>query len=387
MDYKTKIKITAVIGIIVVAVIFVLMVLFVTSNKDKGLVKTSNNKQQSVSHEKLDYNINLDEIESFGVQSHYIVAINANGESEKIYDIENKEDAEFQNMVFDDGVLYLVFNENSNTNIYSFNLNKKESKLTNIFETNLSEALKMSDAKFDYENDTIDVFNGNLYLKINNSFIEYNISKGSFSNVISNTNTEGSISGEVNSFVIDKSNKKAYISASIASELDGGVGVYSFDFETRELNQLITLETSASDLILGNNVLAICVPEYKCYYLYNMDEGQVYEIGDEHITEKKHGMLGKIVVCDDFLIYNNEEKIVMKDFEGNTNKELFTISNEEEGYYYNISMLTDNSVQVIVATYDSEVKPYKSIILNLDTNDITEIDEVNDIYFKIIRVK
>ena len=185
MDNKTKVKVAVVIGIVVLAVIFILMVFFVKGNRKSKVNKNIPTKTSTSDEEKVisknenkvnnekdnsdseievenDEKNNLEEFVSLGIRDNYIVKINSDLNFEKIKKIKNG----YQDFCCGDNKIYELVKGNG-IKVIEINLEDENYSEKTILETNDYGIIK-----------NIEYYSGKLYfISENGILIEYSISE------------------------------------------------------------------------------------------------------------------------------------------------------------------------------------------------------------------
>jgi len=392
MDTKTKIKVAIVSAIVIIAIIFILMIIFVKGNngtkKNKNIPNKANaNSSSSNTSNNDDKNnnegktISLDDVCCLAIKDDVLVKIKDDGTSEKIKSLKNEEKI-FIDYTYDSNKAYLVYTDNSQdftkNVIYSIDLQKSNYPESLVYEANSQ----------NYGGDLI--VNGNTiyYTTVSGNLYEYNIDEEKGSELFANNTHISNGSVEISK----KDNKLYFI-----SETNEITEAYSMDLTTKEITTIIKGFTIGNDLLLYKDKYVVCNVDGQNYF-YNLENENLWYIGPNSTYSNIIGAQGKILFYDNqILIYNNEEKIILFDIDGNVMNDEFYIANtnseiDENGrvgfeFIENITMLSSNKMQIKISKgseFAEGSEFVKCIIVNLDTN---ETEETQDFYSNVINIK
>ena len=371
MDNKTKVKVAVVIGIIILAVIFILMVIFVKGNRTKVNknipTKTSNtyeapdedksnnksNEKEEISDNKNKEKITLDETVSIGIKNEEIVIINSELKSKSIKKVKNG----YSDFCYGDNKIYELINDKDGIKIIEINLEDEDYPEKVILSTN------------DYGLvDGINYYSGKLYFVSGNGrLVEYSISEEHFE-FLTNEN-------EVSSFAIDKDNNCIYVGYKPEGE---NAGVYRFDFTENNFIELISLNELPGEMMIKGKALVIDVKELGAIYAYDIEKQTVLEIGSNNYLQKASY---HIAFYDNYILYTDGSKIDLKDNSGNSFQDGWYNLNDNS--ISRISMISKTKLQIARKDEDGEVT--KSIIIDLTNGNAVE--EPETVYFDLILIK
>lgn len=375
MDNKTKVKVAVVIGIVVLAVIFILMVVFVKGNrkpkKNNNIpTKTSNtyenndNTKNEVDNENKDEKDNNDsentdfgDVVSLGIRNRYLVKLDSDLNEEEIKKVKSG----YLDYCYGDNRIYELVEYEQERNadgikIIEINLEDEEYSEKTILET----------ADYGIVND-IEYYSGKIYfISENGTLVEYSISEDYFNN-LSNEN-------EVTSFAIDKDNNCIYEGRRLNGE---NPGVYRYSFTENDYNQLITLNELPEELVVQGKSLVVDVKEVGKIYVYNIENPKVTEVGDNNSLGK---MSSQISLFDNYVLYTDGSKIDLKNESGESYQDGWY--NLGDNSIADISMITNTKLQT--SRYDEDGKISKCIIIDLTSGEAKEKEEV---YSNLILIK
>lgn len=370
MDNKTKVKVAVVIGIVVLAVIFIFMVIFVKGNKtpvnkniptkgQEGYVDptktSSSNKEEKESPGEA---ITLDDVISLGIENGNLVKINKDLSSEVVKKLES---GHVEYCYGDSKVYSAIDNEDGSYSIIEIDLLK----------SNYPEKTILTSSNYETINN-LSYYAGKLYfISGKDSLIEYSISEN-YSKALTNE-------GEASSFVIDKENNIMYVSYKPNGQ---NPGIYILDFTTNSFTQIISLGELAGELILSGKTLVIDVKEFSMLYVYHIEQNTVVAIGSDNYLPEVNNL---IAFYDNVLLYTDGATINIKDENGNSYQDNWYTLNDRT--IADISMIDKTKLQI--ARYDvngaSSGNVSRSIIIDLSNGATTEMPDTA--YTDLIRIK
>ena len=374
MDNKTKVKVAVVIGIVILAVVFIFMVVFVKGNNSpktnkniptrepgtysssSGNTSNSNSNSSTNSTGKSDNKtgkaITLDEIVSLAIKDNCLVKIDSNLKSTIVKELED----EYISFCYGDSKAYIATNQDDSCVVSEIDLLKSNYPTKEIFSTN------------DYSSiNDLDYYAGKLYFVTeNNALVEYSIEED-FSRFLTNEN-------EVSHFAIDKNKNLLY-----ASYMPNGenCGIYVLDFTANTFSQIVGLEELSGELVLNNSSLIIDVKEYGKLFVYNSETNTILDIGDCNLGKTS----SHVAFYSNNLLYTDGNKIDIKDESGN--------SSQDEWYYLGdnsisrISMITPTKLELV--RNDENGKSIGIIIIDL--TDGSAVEEPDIVYSEVILIK
>lgn len=367
MDNKTKVKVAVVIGIVILAVIFIIMVVFVKDNRTpvnkniptkgkegyvdttKNTIENSTSDNQVVSSNKP---ANIAEIVSLGIKDNNLVEIKSDLSSTVVKNLPSG----YKEYCFGENKVYLISdNENRTSSIVEIDL-----------KNNYSEKTITTD---EYEGITnIEYYSGKLYFVSGmGQLIEYSISEN-VARALTNEN-------EISSFTINKEKNNI-----ILSYRPNGTnpGIYVFDFTTNSIVQIVTLNELAGKLALNGNTLVIDVKEYNTLYVYDMEKNTVVAIGADNIMKKADN---HFTFYDNVLLCSDGDSVSLKDVSGESYKDNWYVLNDKT--IADISMLDSTKLQI--SRYGENGIVSRSIVIDLSNGVTTEMPDV--VYNEVVRIK
>ena len=223
MDYKSKIKMTAIIGVVIIIIIFILMIMFVSGNKGKGIKKVSTNSTNTssiVNDEKVE-DISLEDIQSLAIKEGYLVKVSEDCSFEDIIEVEEN-DKEFIDYTFDNGFAYLLYKNKTEILVYSLNLLKSNYPKETVFES----------SEYDYAGD-FEVLDGKIYYVTEaEEIFEYDTKQNK-----GKTISDEGIKVSKNSLIIDKTQKNIFFMGKDENETSN---MYKINVETLDVSAIIS---------------------------------------------------------------------------------------------------------------------------------------------------
>jgi len=378
MENKTKVKVAVVIGIIILAIVFILMVVFVKGNKtsvnnniprkgEEGYVDptvkntaeepTSDNTVQELDPEEIQQSA-LDNVISIGIKGDYLVKINSDFTSSNIKKLE----IGYSEYCYGDNKVYIV---NSNQGVSNSVIE------IDISQSNYPEKQIISTS--DYGNiKNIEYYQGKLYFVTSiGQLVEYSISE-SYARAITNPN-------EVSSFVINKNRNVMYVSYKPEGT---NAGIYVLDFTANTFTQIITLNDFAGELILSGNSLVIDVKEIGSLYVYDIVNNTANSIGSDNNLKSAES---HVAFYGDIILYTDGTAINLKKENGEVNQDNWYVLNDSS--IAGISMLNSSVLQL--ERYDEGGRNAsnitRSVLINLKDGTTTEVPDT--VYFDVVRIK
>lgn len=376
MEKKTKIKVALVLAIVIIAIIFILMILFVQGNNDKkNSIPTKTSSANDVNSSSDDENddsdlgedITLDDVESLAMIENTLVKVKSDSTYEIIKDFDEDSEKTFVDYTFDNDKAYVVYSYESDeitkNGIYSIDLLK----------SNYPEELIYESDSDDYLGDIIVNDNKIYYTNTDKSIVEYSIDEEAL-NIVSKDGMQVT----VGSLAINKLKNILYYIAT----LDEKEAIYSVELGTSQTSVIINGFGAGYDLILTNEKYLICDLD-DVNYLYNIENNTIWEIGPTLNSFESHEIYERIASYEsNYIIYTDESKIVLKDFDGNTlNDSLYAPT--EGNIISAISMITTNKLQIKLFSNENSSEN-KSLIIDFEASTISESE---NLYTNIINIK
>lgn len=375
MDYKTKIKVAAVIGVVIIAIIFIIMIVFVKNNNTNTNIPTktqsnttdnnSNGSETEDDKKEESTTLSLDSVSSLAIKDEYLVKVNNDVTSENIIKLEDSEDKKYIDYTYSNSKAYLLYKEviDSSEKLVVYSLDLLKSNYP-------TEKILVQD-EYNYGKDLTFANDKIYYITLDNNIFEYSIAEEAEKDLLDNTFKVSN-----GSLKIDSANNIAYFIASENSEL----GIYKMNLGTNERERIINGFSTGYDLLLKDKYLVCNVDNTN--YLYNSENNSIWEVGANVNSEDGHGATNKIAFYEtQFVIYTNEKKIVLKDFDGNVlNESLYAVSEDKETIS-SVSMITENKLQIVL---ENDGNYEKSIIIDLSEG---LLSENTDNYKNIINIK
>lgn len=370
MDNKTRVKVAVVIGIVVLAVIFVFMIVFVKENrpkKNKNIPTVTNGYAETNKNTVVDdgnktnngkENTSLDDVVSIAIKNGSLVKVSSDFSSNEIIKLEDG----YTEFCYGENKVYTVYNnEDGSCSIFEIDLLKDKSTQKSIFTS--SDYGKIKNVKY---------YAGKLYfVSEQGALVEYSISE-EYVQSLTNDN-------EVSSFAVDENKDILYVSYKPNGE---NAGVYILDFTANTFTQIIQLDDLPGELILSGTSLVIDVKEFQTLYVYNITNNSVVAVGaDNYFKEPEN----HIAFFDNVLLYTDGEKIDLKDESGNSYQDNWYNLNDRT--IASISMLDSKTLQI--ARFDENGagagKVTRSIIIDLLNGTTTE--NADSVYTDVVRIK
>lgn len=366
MTYKTKIGIAIGVGFGFIIIMAIVMFIFVSNNSGTGQVATSNQTQNTTNsidegqnaQEEIpsllpntEIEIELSNVSSLGIQSQedgiYLLKISSELETENIVNLDNV--SGFIGYDFQDGILYLAFNQTVSAFIYSIDLNDNSESFITELEYNILNSFY--------------VYNGNIYcVTANNSIYEYNIQEEVGEEFIIPDSGETIIKAE-----LDKTNNILYYMKNIASGDSETTSIYSYNLDDNSSEEIINAGFSGNDIILYNNYL-LCNLLNTSFYIYNIESSSLWELGTIQEQNNSTDNLENVAFLDNYIAFSDGKNIKITDYDGNTiNNELYTAQDDET--ILGIEAITQNELQ-ITTNLDTET----TRIINFETSTINDVE-------------
>ena len=368
MDNKTKVKVAVVIGIVILAVIFIIMVVFVKGNRtpvNKNIPRKGEKGYQDPTQKEDDTGeeepeptgepVTLEDVMSLGIKDGNLVEIHSDLSST----IVRKMESGYTEFCYGDNCVYTLVDNEDGT--YS------------VIETDLSNSaypdktIMTTDAYGHISN--IEYYAGKIYfVSEKRQLIEYSISE-SFSKAFTNEN-------EVSSFVINRTNNSMILSYRPEGQ---NAGIYILDFTSNSFTPIVTLNDLAGRLILNGKTLVIDIKEFQKLYVYDLEQNTVLEVGADNVLASVEN---HITFYNDLLLYTDGSAIDIRDASGNAYQIGWYVLND--GTIADISMLSSSQLQIARYDANGSKKITRSLVINLSDATMTELDSV---YTGVIRMK
>jgi len=378
MDNKTKIKVAIVIGVVIIALIFIGMIFFVEENRGdnpniptKSVVSdntnTIQNKNEAIDEGK---DITIEDTYSLALKDDFLVKIKDDFTSENVLNIADKEDdEEYWAFSYDEGIAYLLyFNEKDTFKpiIYSVDLLKSNYPKKKVVEL---------DEK--YCGMDFNVYNNKIYYStVNDNILEYSINEEKMSYLLDEDSqvVRGSLE-------IDKENNLIYYIA----EKNNSCAVYKMDLGTNESELIISGFSIGYDLYLYKNKYLICSVD-DSIYIYNSENKSIWKLGSNSSYLDEKNIIGNVAFYEEnYIIYTDGQNVVLKDFDGNVlNESLYGVDNEQGEVIFSVCMLVENKLQIEVSDVSNSENNARSILIDLEKGLLSESDEV---YTNVLIIK
>jgi hypothetical protein len=381
MEKKTKIKVAIVLAIIIIAIVLILMILFVKENSTNQndiptKVPTTSLTDNSLTDDLENNNgndlveeLNLDDVESLAISSNTLVKIKSDASCEIVKEFGSDLEKNYIAYTYDDSKAYVVYSYETEfgyvNRVYSIDL----------LQSDYPEELVYESETPDYADDLI-VSDGKIYYTtISKTIVEYSINEEALKTI---SPDEALVTA--GTLAIDKDkNILYYIAAS-----NGASAIYSVNLGTSKTTTILNGFEKGYNLSLCNEKYLICNLDDE-NYLFNIDTGYFWDIGLTVNSDESNRSTDKITTYkSDYVMYTNEEKIELRDFEGNLlNESLYAVT--EDNIITGISMITENKLQIKVhSNVNAFVDDNKSYIVDFETSTIVA---GSNIYDSIINIK
>ena len=277
MTYKTKIGIAIGVGFGFIIVMSIVMAVFVSNNSGTGKVATTNNVQNNSNL--IENNINNNEsktqelIPNTEIEMDFedVYSIGVKNENDKdflvkiSYDLSYEVVVEFNSIVgflgydLQDEIVYLAYNQDESSIIYTINLNDNTFSLEAELENQILNSFYV------YENNI-------YYLTTDNSIFKYNLEEKIEEEIC--TPEEN---GTIVSFEFDKENNRLFLMENITENEQETMYVYKFNLDDNTKEEILNAGFKGEDLLLHNNYL-ICNLLNTSFYVFNIENNSLWEL-------------------------------------------------------------------------------------------------------------
>lgn len=375
MNDASKIKVAAIIGGVVIVLMFIFMVIFVQNNngskakktspkktntsiakneindKDKNEVNNSsdNKDKKSENIEKID----LQKVYSFGIKDNKLVGISEDLSVQNILNLEEN----LMDYDYEDSKLYLLYSK-SKFEIYEVDLKK-------------SEKTKIAEIDQKYVNNSVIVYNQNLYFSYGTGIYKYDIKNSKGEEIIKLNDNETLVN-----FKIDKDNGYIFFLKNVEKEDICENFVCKADLENYNQEVILGSEATGSEILFKNNYLiyAIVSDDVIIDYVYDVNKQLVWELGNRPLNYR---LKQAVAINSQYIVFSNGHQVKVMDYDGNIINESLYV--EEESKIYDITMLTENILQIRVGTGEYDISKCYLIDFSKDT-----INETKDGFYNVI---
>ncbi len=277
MTYKTKIGIAIGVGFGFIIVMSIVMAVFVSNNSGTGKVATTNNVQNNSNL--IENNINNNEsktqelIPNTEIEMDFedVYSIGVKNENDKDFLVKISDDLSYEDVVelnsiegfigydLQDENVYLAYNQDENSIIYSINLNDNTFSLEAELENQILNSFYV------YENNI-------YYLTTDNSIFKYNLEEKIEEEIC--TPEEN---GTIVSFEFDKENNRLFLMENITENEQETMYVYKFNLDDNTKEEILNAGFKGEDLLLHNNYL-ICNLLNTSFYVFNIENNSLWEL-------------------------------------------------------------------------------------------------------------
>ena len=277
MTYKTKIGIAIGVGFGFIIVMSIVMAVFVSNNSGTGKVATTNNVQNNSNL--IENNINNNEsktqelIPNTEIEMDFedVYSIGIKNENDKDFLVKISDDLSYEDVVelnsiegfigydLQDENVYLAYNQDENSIIYSINLNDNTFSLEAELENQILNSFYV------YENNI-------YYLTTDNSIFKYNLEEKIEEEIC--TPEEN---GTIVSFEFDKENNRLFLMENITENEQETMYVYKFNLDDNTKEEILNAGFKGEDLLLHNNYL-ICNLLNTSFYVFNIENNSLWEL-------------------------------------------------------------------------------------------------------------
>lgn len=277
MTYKTKIGIAIGVGFGFIIVMSIVMAVFVSNNSGTGKVATTNNVQNNSNL--IENNINNNEsktqelISNTEIEMDFedVYSIGIKNENDKDFLVKISDDLSYEDVVelnsidgfigydLQDENVYLAYNQDENSIIYSINLNDNTFSLEAELENQILNSFYV------YENNI-------YYLTTDNSIFKYNLEEKIEEEIC--TPEEN---GTIVSFEFDKENNRLFLMENITENEQETMYVYKFNLDDNTKEEILNAGFKGEDLLLHNNYL-ICNLLNTSFYVFNIENNSLWEL-------------------------------------------------------------------------------------------------------------
>ena len=277
MTYKTKIGIAIGVGFGFIIVMSIVMAVFVSNNSGTGKVATTNNVQNNSNL--IENNINNNEsktqelIPNTEIEMDFedVYSIGVKNENDKDFLVKISDDLSYEDVVelnsidgfigydLQDENVYLAYNQDESSIIYSINLNDNTFSLEAELENQILNSFYI------YENNI-------YYLITDNSIFKYNLEEKIEEEIcIPEEN------GAIVSFEFDKENNRLFLMENITENEQETMYVYKFNLDDNTKEEILNAGFKGEDLLLHNNYL-ICNLLNTSFYVFNIENNSLWEL-------------------------------------------------------------------------------------------------------------
>lgn len=277
MTYKTKIGIAIGVGFGFIIVMSIVMAVFVSNNSGTGKVAATNNVQNNSNL--IENNINNNEsktqelISNTEIEMDFedVYSIGIKNENDKDFLVKISDDLSYEDVVelnsidgfigydLQDENVYLAYNQDENSIIYSINLNDNTFSLEAELENQILNSFYV------YENNI-------YYLTTDNSIFKYNLEEKIEEEIC--TPEEN---GTIVSFEFDKENNRLFLMENITENEQETMYVYKFNLDDNTKEEILNAGFKGEDLLLHNNYL-ICNLLNTSFYVFNIENNSLWEL-------------------------------------------------------------------------------------------------------------
>ena len=277
MTYKTKIGIAIGVGFGFIIVMSIVMAVFVSNNSGTGKVATTNNVQNNSNL--IENNINNNEsktqelIPNTEIEMDFedVYSIGVKNENDKDFLVKISDDLSYEDVVelnsiegfigydLQDENVYLAYNQDENSIIYSINLNDNTFSLEAELENQILNSFYV------YENNI-------YYLTTDNSIFKYNLEE-----TIEEEICTPEENGTIVSFEFDKENNRLFLMENITENEQETMYVYKFNLDDNTKEEILNAGFKGEDLLLHNNYL-ICNLLNTSFYVFNIENNSLWEL-------------------------------------------------------------------------------------------------------------
>lgn len=277
MTYKTKIGIAIGVGFGFIIVMSIVMAVFVSNNSGTGKVAATNNVQNNSNL--IENNINNNEsktqelIPNTEIEMDFedVYSIGVKNENDKDFLVKISDDLSYEDVVelnsiegfigydLQDENVYLAYNQDENSIIYSINLNDNTFSLEAELENQILNSFYV------YENNI-------YYLTTDNSIFKYNLEEKIEEEIC--TPEEN---GTIVSFEFDKENNRLFLMENITENEQETMYVYKFNLDDNTKEEILNAGFKGEDLLLHNNYL-ICNLLNTSFYVFNIENNSLWEL-------------------------------------------------------------------------------------------------------------
>lgn len=373
MNDASKIKVAAIIGGVIIVLMFIFMVIFVQNNNDSTNKKTSpkktntsisKNDKENISDSKNNNSKNIKEIDlekvySFGIKDNELVGISEDLSVQNILNLEEN----LMDYDYEDSKLYLLYIK-SKIEIYEIDLKKAE-------KTKIAEI----DEKY---NNSFEVYNQNLYWSTGTGIYKYDIQNSKGEEIIKLNDNETLVD-----LKIDKDNGYIFFLKNVDKEDKCECFVCKTDLENYNQEVVLSSEATGSEILFKNNYLICSIIDNNSdivhdnnsvVYACDVNRQLVWEFGNLSLSFR---LKEAVAINSQYIVFSNGHQVKVIDYDGNIiNENLYV---EEESKILDITMLTENILQIRVGTSKEDVSKCYLIDFSKET-----INETEDNFYNVI---